>query len=146
MIPINKPWLDAEEKTEIIQVLEDNVLTSAARDSGKGVQDFETELRKFLKVKHVSSCYSGTSALYAALIATDIKKGDEILVPSFTFVASTKFILAMGAKPIFVDINLNPVTVCYSPIILLLLSSNNNRVSRKYLSNATSGRLIYDIY
>jgi hypothetical protein len=37
MIPINKPWLDAEEKTEITQVLEDNVLTSAARDSGKGV-------------------------------------------------------------------------------------------------------------
>jgi len=110
MIPINKPWLNAEEKTEIIQVLEDNVLTSAARDRGKGVQDFETELRKFLKVKHVSSRYSGTSALCAALIATDIKKGDEILVPSFTFVASTKFILAMDAKPIFVDINLNPVT------------------------------------
>ena len=59
MIPINKPWLDAEEKTEIMQVLEDNVLTSAARDSGKGVQDFETELRKFLKVKHVVAVIPG---------------------------------------------------------------------------------------
>jgi perosamine synthetase len=109
MIPINKPGLDAEEKTEIMQVLEDNVLTSAARDSGKGVQDFETELCKFLKVKHVVAVIPEHLHYTPALIATDIKKGDEILVQSFTFVASTNFILAMGAKPIFVDINLNPV-------------------------------------
>lgn len=64
-----------------------------------------------LKSKRCSNCNSGTSALYAALIAADIKKGDEILVPSFTFVASTNFILAMGAKPIFVDINLNDYTL-----------------------------------
>ena len=51
MIPINKPWLDAEEKSEIMDVLEDNVLTSASRQGGKRVQDFETELCKFLKVK-----------------------------------------------------------------------------------------------
>jgi perosamine synthetase len=111
MIPINKPWLDAEEKTEIMHVLEDNVLTSAARDGGKRVQDFETELCNFLKVKHVVAVNSGTSALFAALIAADIKKGDEILVPSFTFVASANSILAVGAKPIFVDINLDDYTV-----------------------------------
>jgi len=111
MIPINKPWLDVEEKTEIMHVLEDNVLTSAARDGGKRVQDFETELCNFLKVKHVIAVNSGTSALYAALIAADIKKGDEILVPSFTFVASANSILAVGAKPIFVDINLDDYTV-----------------------------------
>jgi perosamine synthetase len=40
MIPVNKPWLDAEEKTEIMQVLEDNVLTSAARDGGEGSTRF----------------------------------------------------------------------------------------------------------
>ncbi len=111
MVPINKPWLDAEEKTEIMHVLEDNVLTSAAKDGGKRVQDFETELRNFLKVKHVVAVNSGTSALYAALIAADIKKGDEILVPSFTFVATANSILAVGAKPIFVDINLDDYTV-----------------------------------
>jgi len=111
MIPINKPWLDAEEKTEIMHVLEDNVLTSAARDGGKRVQDFEIELCNFLKVKHVVAVNSGTSALFAALIAADIKKGDEILVPSFTFVASANSILAVGAKPIFVDINLDDYTV-----------------------------------
>jgi perosamine synthetase len=111
MVPINKPWLDAEEKTEIMHVLEDNVLTSAAKDGGKRVQDFETELCDFLKVKHVVAVNSGTSALYAALIAADIKKGDEILVPSFTFVATANSILAVGAKPIFVDINLDDYTV-----------------------------------
>jgi perosamine synthetase len=111
MIPINKPWLDAEEKTEIMHVLEDNILTSAAREGGKRVQDFEAELCNFLKVKHVVAVNSGTSALYASLIAADIKKGDEILVPSFTFVASANSILAVGAKPIFVDINLDDYTV-----------------------------------
>jgi dTDP-4-amino-4,6-dideoxygalactose transaminase len=111
MIPINKPWLDAEEKSEIMDVLEDNVLTSASREGGKRVQDFETELRNFLKVKHVVAVNSGTSALYAALIAADIKEGDEILVPSFTFVATANSILAVGAKPIFVDINLSDYTL-----------------------------------
>ena len=111
MIPINKPWLDAEEKSEIMDVLEDNVLTSASREGGKRVQDFETELCNFLKVKHVIAVNSGTSALYAALIAADIKEGDEILVPSFTFVATANSILAVGAKPIFVDINLSDYTV-----------------------------------
>lgn len=111
MVPINKPWLDAEEKTEIMHVLEDNVLTSAAKDGGNRVQDFETELRNFLKVKHVVAVNSGTSALYAALLAADIKKGDEILVPSFTFVATANSILAVGARPKFVDINLDDYTV-----------------------------------
>jgi dTDP-4-amino-4,6-dideoxygalactose transaminase len=54
---------------------------------------------------------SGTSALYASLIAADIKEGDEILVPSFTFVATANSILAVGAKPIFVDINLSDYTL-----------------------------------
>ena len=111
MVPINKPWLDAEEKTEIMHVLEDNVLTSAAKDGGNRVQDFENELRNFLKVKHVVAVNSGTSALYAALLAADIKKGDEILVPSFTFVATANSILAVGARPKFVDINLDDYTV-----------------------------------
>ena len=96
MVPINKPWLDAEEKIEIMHVLEDNVLTSAAKDGGKRVQDFETELRNFLKVKHVVALNSGTSALYAALIAADIKKGDEILVPSFNICRKYEFHTGYG--------------------------------------------------
>src|SRR6187455_937092 len=107
MIPINRPWIDNEEKQEIIKVIDENALTSAARDGGKRVQDFESSLREFLNVKHVISVNSGT----AALLALDIKTNDEVLLPSFTFVATANAVIASGAKPVFVDINTKDYTI-----------------------------------
>ena len=98
MIPINRPWIDNEEKQEIIKVIDENALTSAARDGGKRVQDFESSLREFLNVKHVVSVNSGTAALHAALLALDIKTEDEVLLPSFTFVATANAVVASGAN------------------------------------------------
>jgi len=111
MIPINRPWIDNEEKQEIIKVIDENALTSAARDGGKRVQDFESSLREFLNVKHVVSVNSGTAALHAALLALDIKTEDEVLLPSFTFVATANAVVASGAKPVFVDINTKDYTI-----------------------------------
>ncbi len=111
MIPINRPWIDNEEKQEIIKVIDENALTSAARDGGKRVQEFESSLRTFLNVKHVISVNSGTAALHAALLALDIKTGDEVLLPSFTFVATANAVVATGAKPVFVDINTKDYTI-----------------------------------
>ena len=111
MIPINRPWIDNEEKQEIIKVLDENALTSAARDGGKRVQEFESSLRSFLDVKHVIAVNTGTAALHAALLALDIKTDDEILLPSFTFVATANSVVASGAKPVFVDINTKDYTI-----------------------------------
>src|SRR5215217_3895420 len=111
MIPINRPWIDNEEKQEIIKVIDENALTSAARDGGKRVQDFESSLREFLNVKHVVSVNSGTAALHAALLALNIKTDDEVLLPSFTFVATANAVVASGAKPVFVDINTKDYTI-----------------------------------
>lgn len=111
MIPINRPWIDNEEKQEIIKVLDENALTSAARDGGKRVQEFESSLRSFLDVKHVIAVNTGTAALHAALLALDIKADDEILLPSFTFVATANSVVASGAKPVFVDINTKDYTI-----------------------------------
>jgi dTDP-4-amino-4,6-dideoxygalactose transaminase len=111
LIPINRPWLDNEEKQEIIKVLDENALTSAARDGGKRVQEFESSLRSFLDVKHVIAVNTGTAALHAALLALDIKADDEILLPSFTFVATANSVVASGAKPVFVDINTKDYTI-----------------------------------
>jgi len=58
----------------------------------------------FIKSKYVVAVNSGTAALQAALYALDIKKGDEVLVPSFTFVATANSVVSTGAKPVFVDI------------------------------------------
>ena len=111
MIPINKPWLGVEEKKEIMSVLEEGVLTSAAKDGGKRVKNFELRLKDYLKAKHVVAVNSGTAALYAALVAADIKKDDEVLLPSFTFVATANSVVALGAKPVFVDVNKYDYTI-----------------------------------
>src|ERR687894_366811 len=111
IIPINKPWLEEEEKSEIMNVLNENTLTSAAKDGGKRVRGFESHLKDYLHVKHALAVNSGTSALHAALLAAGIGKGDEVLLPSFTFVATANSVVASGAKPVFVDINKSDYTM-----------------------------------
>src|ERR671921_944982 len=116
MIPINKPWLDEEERHEVMSVLDENALTTAAHDGGKRVRDFESHLKDYLEVKHVIAVNSGTAALHAALLAAGVKQGDEVLLPSFTFVATANSIVAAGAKPIFVDVNREDYTIDVSDL------------------------------
>jgi perosamine synthetase len=116
MISINKPWIGEEERNEIMNVLYENVLTSSARDGGKRVRDFESLLRGYLKVKHVIAVNSGTASLHAALLTANVKQGDEVLLPSFTFVATANSVVAAGAKPVFVDINRQDYTIDVSDL------------------------------
>src|ERR671924_1349424 len=116
MIPINKPWIGEEEKREVMSVLEENALTSSARDGGRRVRDFESQEKSYLGVKHVLAVNSGTAALHAALLAAGVKQGDEVLLPSFTFVATANSVIAAGAKPIFVDINRENYTIDISDL------------------------------
>jgi dTDP-4-amino-4,6-dideoxygalactose transaminase len=103
-IPINIPLLGKEEIEAVTNVLREGALTTAAKMGGKNVQEFEKLASSFIKSKYAVAVNSGTSALQAALLALDIKKGDEVLVPSFSFVATANAIISTGAKPIFVDI------------------------------------------
>lgn len=116
MILINKPWINEDEKREVMDVLNESVLTSAAKDGGKRVREFESLLRGYLNVKHAIALNSGTSALHAALLSSDIGVGDEVLLPSFTFVATANSIMAVGAKPVFVDINKHDYTIDMSDL------------------------------
>lgn len=111
MIPINQPWIGEEEKREVLGVLAENALTSASKDGGKRVQALERLLKDYLKVQNVVSVNSGTSALYSALLALGIGQGDEVLLPSFTFVATANSVVAAGARPVFVDINKEDYTI-----------------------------------
>ena len=116
MILINKPWINDDEKREVMDVLNESVLTSAAKDGGKRVREFESLLRGYLNVKHAIALNSGTSALHAALLSSNIGQGDEVLLPSFTFVATANSIMAVGAKPVFVDINKHDYTIDMSDL------------------------------
>jgi perosamine synthetase len=104
MIPVNIPLLGAEEKAAVMKVLDSGMLTHKA---GKGpmVSEFEKKFSNYVKVKNAVAMSSGTAALHASLLALDIKAGDEVIVPSFTFVATASMVLHVGAKPVFVDID-----------------------------------------
>jgi dTDP-4-amino-4,6-dideoxygalactose transaminase len=103
-IPINIPLVGKEEISAVTSILKNGALTSAANLGGKHVQNFEKSAASFVNSKYAIAVNSGTAALQAALYALDIKKGDEVLVPSFTFVATANAVISTGAKPVFVDI------------------------------------------
>jgi len=103
-IAINIPLVGKEEIIAVTSILKNGALTSAANHGGKHVQIFEKSAASFVKSKYAIAVNSGTAALQAALYALDVKKGDEVLVPSFTFVATANAVISTGAKPIFVDI------------------------------------------
>ena len=102
-IAINKPIIGEEEKAAVADVLSSGHLTDASHEGGKYVREFEGKLRKLLGVKHVVAVNSGTAALHSVLLALRVGPGDEVVIPSFTFVATANVVLACGAKPVFVD-------------------------------------------
>ncbi len=102
-IPINKPILGDEEGQAALAVIKSGKLTDASYEGGKNVREFEGKVRALLTAKHVVAVNSGTAALHCALLALGVKEGDEVIVPSFTFVATANVVLACGARPVFVD-------------------------------------------
>ena len=91
-------------KTEMDQRVLD-CMESGAFIQGKEVKTFESSLSDYLDDAHVIACANGTDALQVALMALDLQQGDEVIVPSFTFVASVEVIALLGLKPIVVDID-----------------------------------------
>ena len=72
---------------------------------GKTVSDFEERMAAYCGTKHAIGCANGTDAILLSLIAGEIGKGDEVIVPSFTFIASAEPIVRVGADPVFCDID-----------------------------------------
>jgi len=110
-IPINIPIVGKEEISAVVSILKDGALTSASHEGGTNVREFEKLASSFVKSKYAVAVNSGTAALQASLYALDIKKGDEVLLPSFTFVATANAVVSTGAKPIFVDILADNYTI-----------------------------------
>jgi len=81
------------------------VLDSSSYIMGEKVESLEHSLKDFVGVKHAIACSSGTDALILALMAINIKPGDEIITTPFTFIATAETIAFLGAKPVFVDID-----------------------------------------
>ena len=80
-----------------------NVINSTQFINGDEVKSFQKDLAKYLGVKHVITCANGTDALQIAMMGLGLKPGDEVITPSFTYIATTEVIGLLGLKPVFVD-------------------------------------------
>ena len=99
-------------KTEIDAAII-NVIENANFINGPEVGQFRVDLEKYLNVKHVIPCANGTDALQIALMALGLKPGDEVITPSFTYIATTEVIALLNLVPVFVDVL--PDTYCIDP-------------------------------
>jgi len=98
-IPVCSPSTTKREKELVNQALEENCISSTS----KYVRVFEKEFARKIGTSHAIAVNSGTSALFVALKALGIKEGDEVIVPTFTMIATPNAVVQCGAKPVFVD-------------------------------------------
>ncbi|MCB9231426.1 MAG: DegT/DnrJ/EryC1/StrS family aminotransferase [Bacteroidia bacterium] len=125
------------------------VITSGQFINGPWVQSFKANLAEYLGVKYVIPCGNGTDALQVALMALDLKPGDEVITAAFTFVATAEVIALLGLKPVFVDIDpatytldpakieaaITPRTRCIIPVHLYGLTADMeaiNNIAKKH--------------
>lgn len=112
MIPINLPQIGEEEIDAVVKVMRTCMLTSGL-GAGPMVTQFEKAFAKFAGSKHAIAVNTGTAALHAAVAAAGVKAGDEVILPSFTFVATAEAVVLAGGRPVFADID--PETYNLSP-------------------------------
>jgi len=102
-------------KTEVDSAIA-TVIESAAFINGPAVTEFATGLAAYNGSKHVIPCANGTDALQIALMALDLQPGDEVITPSFTYIATTEVVALLRFTPVFVDVD--PRTFCMDPTAL----------------------------
>jgi UDP-2-acetamido-2-deoxy-ribo-hexuluronate aminotransferase len=97
-------------KTEVDAAIQ-NVINTTAFINGPDVPQFSHELAEYLGVKHVIPCANGTDALQIALMALDLQPGDEVITPSFTYIATVEVVALLRLKPVFVDVDADSYTM-----------------------------------
>ena len=110
MVDLKQQYLHIKDKIDAAVA---GVIDSTAFIGGPQVNGFANNLAKYLGVKHVIPCANGTDALQIAMMALDLQPGDEVITPSFTYVATTEVIALLKLKPVFVEVD--PKTFCVDP-------------------------------
>jgi dTDP-4-amino-4,6-dideoxygalactose transaminase len=108
MVDLKGQYLRIKEEVDSAVL---DVINSTRFIKGPVVKKFEENLAKYLGVKHVIGCANGTDALQVAMMALDLKPGDEVIVPAFTYVATAEVIALLGLTPVMVDVNLNDFNI-----------------------------------
>jgi perosamine synthetase len=99
-IPLYRIYTDEEDEKIVNKVIQRGNMWAI----GPEIEEFENNLREFVGMKHCVTVNSGTSALHAVLLAYGIGNGDEVVVPSFSFISTANSVIFVQAKPVFADI------------------------------------------
>ena len=99
-------------KAEVDSAIQE-VLDSAAYINGKPVHQFAEALSDYIGCKHTITCANGTDALQIAMMALGLQPGDEVITPSFTYIATTEVVALLRLKPVFAEVD--PKTFCIDP-------------------------------
>ena len=98
-IPLSVPNLKGNEKKYVLQAIDEEWVSTG----GKYITKFEEDISNYINVKGAVACQSGTAGLHLALILSGVSKGDEVIVPTLTFIAAVNPVRYLGADPIFMD-------------------------------------------
>ena len=117
-IPVAHPVLDGNEKKYVLECLDTGWVSS----NGKFIGMFEEAFANYVGIEHAVACNNGTSALHLALMALDVTAGDEVIVPTLTYIATANAVRYCNAEPVFVDadphtlnLNVNQIESALTP-------------------------------
>ena len=119
-IPVNTPLLNSEDAKAVY----DTVKTGWISSEGPRVKEFEKKVSKWVNRKYASCVSSGTATLHLSLLALGIGPGDEVIIPALSYIATANVIELVGAKPVFVDVNMQTFNIDVKKIFNGAPSSN----------------------
>lgn len=108
-------------KTEVDAAMNE-VISSTSFINGPAVKEFQSDFETYLNIKHVIPCANGTDALQIAMMALDLKQGDEVITANFTYVATAEVIGLLGLSPVLVDVNQDTFNIDIDSIELNITS------------------------
>lgn len=135
-IPLHEPRFIGNEKKYLNDCIDSTFVSSV----GKYVDTFETEFAKYVGSKYAIATVNGTAALHIALLLSDVKNGDEVITQPLTFVATVNAIGYCGARPVFVDVDLN--TMGLSPLSMKKFLEENCEIKNNRCINKTTKNII----
>ena len=118
------------------------VLESTAFINGPQVGRFAEALATYNGSKHVILCANGTDALQIAMMALGLQPGDEVITPSFTYIATTEVIALLQLKPVFVDVDPKTFNIDPATIEKAITPKTKAIVQNKYLTHSRSTRIM----
>lgn len=139
-IPLTIHTIDSNDVKEVENVLRSNRLTQGGKNS-----DFERALCRYTSAKYAVCVSSGTAALHIACLAAGIKPGDEVIVPSITFVASANCVLYCGAKPVFADIDKDTANIDIDEVKKLINKKTRAIIPVDFTGQSADLKDIHDI-